>query len=86
VRSSRSCFFCEEKVAAVDEKTITQLRRFISGRRTIRGRCNTGTCRKHQKQVSSAAEKCAGLRSRKVHHGSVELVAAAQAESRSDGA
>jgi hypothetical protein len=35
--------------------------------------------------VSSAAEKCTGFRSRKVHH-RVDVVAAGQAESRSDGA
>ena len=31
-RRLRSCFFCKEKVAAVDYKNIVQLRRFISER------------------------------------------------------
>ena len=35
--------------------------------------------------LSSAAEKCTGLRSRKVHH-RLEVMAAVQAESRNDGA
>jgi small subunit ribosomal protein S18 len=51
-RRRRSCFFCREEFAAVDYKNITQLRRFISERGKIKGRGNTGTCRKHQKQVA----------------------------------
>jgi small subunit ribosomal protein S18 len=56
-RRRRSCFFCKEKIAAVDYKNITQLRRFISVRGTIRGRGNTGTCRKHQKQVAVSIKR-----------------------------
>jgi len=37
------------------------------------------------RRVSNAIEKCASLRSRKVHH-RLEVMAAGQAESRSDGA
>ena len=48
----KSCSFCKEKVAEVDYKSIGQLRRFISDRAKIRGRGNTGTCRRHQKQVA----------------------------------
>ena len=53
----RSCYFCKEKVAEVDYKEIGQLRRFISDRGKIRGRGNTGTCRKHQKQVAVAIKR-----------------------------
>ena len=53
----RSCFFCKEKIAAVDYKNVTQLRRFISGTGKIRGRGNTGTCRKHQKQVAVSIKR-----------------------------
>src|SRR5947209_1375956 len=52
-----SCFFCKQKIAAVDYKNISQLRRFISDRGKIRGRGNTGTCRKHQKQVALAIKR-----------------------------
>jgi small subunit ribosomal protein S18 len=52
-RRRRSCFFCREKIAAVDYKNIAQLRRFISERGKIKGRGHTGTCRKHQKQVAA---------------------------------
>jgi small subunit ribosomal protein S18 len=53
----RSCFFCKEKIAAVDYKNIAQLRRFISERGKIKGRGNTGTCRKHQTQVAVAIKR-----------------------------
>ena len=53
----KSCSFCKEKVAEVDYKSIGQLRRFISDRAKIRGRGNTGTCRRHQKQVAVAIKR-----------------------------
>ena len=53
----RSCSFCKEKIAAVDYKNIAQLRRFISERGRIKGRSNTGTCRKHQKQVAVSIKR-----------------------------
>jgi small subunit ribosomal protein S18 len=56
-RRRRSCFFCQGKVAAVDYKNIAQLRRFISERGKIKGRGNTGTCRKHQSQVAVSIKR-----------------------------
>jgi small subunit ribosomal protein S18 len=53
----KSCFFCKEKVAEVDYKSIGQLRRFTSDKGKIRGRGNTGTCRRHQKQVAVAIKR-----------------------------
>jgi small subunit ribosomal protein S18 len=56
-RRRRSCFFCREKIATVDYMNITQLRRFVSERGRIKGRGNTGTCRKHQKQVAVSIKR-----------------------------
>jgi len=53
----KSCFFCKEKVVAVDYKNVAQLRRSITERAKIKSRANTGTCRKHQKQVSLAIKR-----------------------------
>jgi small subunit ribosomal protein S18 len=53
----RSCFFCREKIEAVDYKNIAQLRRFISERGKIKGRGNTGTCRKHQNQAAVSIKR-----------------------------
>jgi len=56
-RRRRSCFFCKEKIAAIDYKNIVQLRRFMSERGKIKGRGNTGVCRKHQSQVSVSIKR-----------------------------
>jgi small subunit ribosomal protein S18 len=53
----KSCSLCRDKVAEVDYKSLAQLRRFISDRGKIRGRGNTGACRKHQKQVAVAIKR-----------------------------
>src|SRR3954469_9014273 len=56
-RRRRSCFFCRGKVEEVDYKDIAQIRRFISERGKIKGRGNTGTCRRHQSQVAVAIKR-----------------------------
>ena len=53
----RSCSFCKGKIAEIDYKDVAQLRRYISERGKIRGRGNTGTCRKHQRQVAVAIKR-----------------------------
>ena len=42
---------------AIDYKNIAQLRRFISERGKIKGRGNTGACRKHQSQVAVSIKR-----------------------------
>jgi small subunit ribosomal protein S18 len=53
----KSCPVCRAKVAEVDYKDITQLRRHISDRGKIRGRGQTGACRKHQSQLAAAIKR-----------------------------
>ncbi|HEY7208023.1 MAG TPA: 30S ribosomal protein S18 [Gaiellaceae bacterium] len=53
----KSCFFCREQIAEVDYKNVGQLRRSISDRAKIKSRTNTGTCRKHQRQVAVAIKR-----------------------------
>jgi small subunit ribosomal protein S18 len=53
----KSCYFCKEKIAEIDYKNTGQLRRYISERGKIRGRGNTGTCRKHQRQVAVSIKR-----------------------------
>ena len=53
----RNCFFCKEKIAEIDYKNITQLRRYISERGKIRSRRITGACRRHQVQVAQAVKR-----------------------------
>lgn len=57
IERRRSCSFCKEKIVEIDYKNVGQLRRFISERGKIRGRGNTGTCRKHQRQLAVAIKR-----------------------------
>ncbi len=51
------CQFCVEKVQHIDYKDITRLRRFTSERGKILPRRMTGTCAKHQRQLSAAIKR-----------------------------
>jgi small subunit ribosomal protein S18 len=53
----KSCFYCREKIAEIDYKELGQLRRSISERAKIKNRSNTGTCRRHQRQVALAIKR-----------------------------
>lgn len=50
------CFFCKEKVAYIDFKDVSLMRRFVSDRGKIRARRVTGTCVQHQHEVASAVK------------------------------
>ena len=51
------CQFCVEKVQCIDYKDVTRLRRFTSERGKILPRRMTGTCAKHQRQLSTAIKR-----------------------------
>jgi small subunit ribosomal protein S18 len=50
------CVFCKDKVAYVDFKDVTLLRKFISDRGKIRARRVTGNCAQHQRDVATAVK------------------------------
>ena len=51
------CTFCVDKVECIDYKEAAKLRRFISERAKILPRRVTGTCAKHQRQLTSAIKR-----------------------------
>ena len=51
------CQFCVEKVQHIDYKDVPRLRRFTSERGKILPRRMTGTCAKHQRQLSTAIKR-----------------------------
>ncbi len=51
------CSFCVDKVMHIDYKDISKLRRFISERAKIQPRRITGTCAKHQRQLTTAIKR-----------------------------
>lgn len=58
-RKSRKkvCAFCVDKVEAIDYKDISRLRRFISERAKILPRRVTGTCARHQRDLTVAIKR-----------------------------
>ena len=51
------CAFCVNKVTSIDYKDTAKLRRYLSERGKILPRRMTGTCAKHQRQLSTAIKR-----------------------------
>lgn len=51
------CAFCVDKVSSIDYKDVAKLRRFLSERGKIVPRRVTGTCARHQRQLTTAIKR-----------------------------
>lgn len=51
------CNFCVDKVEYIDYKDITKLRRYITEKGKIVPRRQTGTCAKHQRELTTAIKR-----------------------------
>lgn len=51
------CVFCADKIYNIDYKDVSRLRRFLSERAKILPRRMTGTCAKHQRQLTVAIKR-----------------------------
>mgnify|MGYP002552886550 CR=1 FL=1 len=57
-RSKRKvCAFCVDKAETIDYKDITKLRKFVTERGKILTRRISGTCAKHQRELTSAIKR-----------------------------
>ena len=58
-KSSRKkvCVFCQEKVEVIDYKDVTRLKKFITEGGKIVPRRMSGTCAKHQRELSKAIKR-----------------------------
>ena len=58
-RKSRKkvCQFCVEKAEVIDYKDVSKLRKFVSERSKILPRRVTGTCAKHQRELTTAIKR-----------------------------
>ena len=56
-RRRKVCTFCTERDAVIDYKNPAQLRKFISERGKILPRKMTGTCARHQRQLTVAVKR-----------------------------
>ena len=51
------CGFCVDKVESIDYKDVARLRRYISERAKILPRRVTGTCARHQRDLTVAIKR-----------------------------
>lgn len=56
-KRKKVCTFCVDKVQSIDYKDAAKLRRYISERSKILPRRTTGTCAKHQRQLTEAIKR-----------------------------
>ena len=53
----RVCVFCQEKVEEIDYKDVNRLKKFVAESGKIMPRRMTGTCAKHQRELSTAIKR-----------------------------
>ena len=53
----RVCLFCTDHSVKIDYKQAEQLRRFVTESGKIRPRRQTGTCAKHQRELTRAIKQ-----------------------------
>lgn len=56
-RRKKVCAFCADKIDEIDYKDTVRLRKFVSERAKILPRRISGTCAKHQRQLTIAIKR-----------------------------
>ena len=56
-RRKKVCAFCADKIDEIDYKDTARLRKFVSERAKIYPRRISGTCAKHQRQLTTAIKR-----------------------------
>ena len=51
------CIFCQEKVEVIDYKDVARLRKFVTESGKMLPRRMSGTCAKHQRELSTAIKR-----------------------------
>lgn len=57
VPRKKVCVFCQEKVEVIDYKDVNRLKKFITEGGKILPRRMSGTCAKHQRELSKAIKR-----------------------------
>ena len=60
-RRKKVCVFCGDKNGVIDYKDVAKLRRFLSDRAKIVPRRVTGTCARHQRELTVAIKRARHL-------------------------
>ena len=56
-KRKKICNFCAEKTDSIDFKDVAKLRKYVSERSKILPRRITGTCAKHQRELTLAIKR-----------------------------
>ena len=56
-QKKKVCMFCTEKVAVIDFKDTSKLRRYITEKGKILPRRQTGVCAKHQRMLANSIKR-----------------------------
>ena len=56
-KKKKVCMFCADKIEHIDYKDVARLRKCVSERAKILPRRITGTCAKHQRQLTIAIKR-----------------------------
>lgn len=57
MRRRKVCQFCVDKTEAIDYKNAEKLKKFVTERGKILPKRVTGTCAKHQREVTTAIKR-----------------------------
>jgi len=57
IRRKKVCQFCADKTETIDYKDVDKLRKYITDRGKILPKRITGTCAKHQREVTTAIKR-----------------------------
>ena len=57
MRRRKVCQFCADKTEAIDYKNAEKLKKFVTERGKILPKRVTGTCAKHQREVTTAIKR-----------------------------
>jgi len=60
-RQRRRCYFCVEKMKAIDYKDVSLLRQYLNDRGLIRSSRRTSTCARHQRMLARAIKRARHL-------------------------
>ncbi len=61
-RSKRKvCAFCVEKAESIDYKDVSKIRKYVTERGKILPRRISGTCAKHQRQVTESIKRARNI-------------------------
>jgi len=53
----KQCYFCRKKIEVIDFKDSQALQKYLSGWAKMKSARDTGTCSKHQRQLSEAIKR-----------------------------